>query len=78
MTAHHRHPPTDVWTAPYASIVAALRDAQIADGRCEFEDQLSAVEDALAQLVVLRNEVSGAIETAHLRPANYSLGGPEK
>lgn len=66
------------WTSPWSEIVATLHQAQIADGNCDYTSQLEAIEDALAQLDVLRQETEGAIATAHLRAANYSMRSAEK
>ena len=76
MTAHHQFDrlPTD-WCEPYAGIIAKLRDAQVADGRCEYEDQLASVEDAIEQLDKLRLSLEVALFEPHLRAANYKMGG---
>lgn len=63
---------------PWSEIVATIHQAQIADDNCDYTSQLEAIEDALAQLDVLRQETEGAIATAHLRAANYSMRSAEK
>jgi hypothetical protein len=78
MTAHHQfdRPATD-WCEPYAGIIAKLREAQVADGRCEYEDQLASVEDAIEQLDKLRLILEVALFEPHLRAADYRMGGAE-
>lgn len=70
MTAHHRHPldrlradPPE-WFEPYTSIIATLRQAQIADGRRDYEGQIEAVASAIEQLDRLQTSLEIAVNDA--------------